>query len=104
MTYTDKYESFLETKKLNLPPSGFKAKPSDINPILFDFQAHLVLKALDRGKYALFCDTGLGKTFMQLEWGRLINKVTEGNVLIISPLAVAQQTVKEGSSRKYNKL
>ncbi len=61
-----------------------------------DFQRFIVSKALEHGKYALFADTGLGKTFMQLEWARNVSKQTQKPVLILAPLAVVGQTIKEG--------
>jgi len=69
--------------------------PSDIHlgEYLFGFQADLVRWALVRGRAAIFADTGLGKSLMQLEWARHIAE--HGRVLILTPLAVAQQTVRE---------
>ena len=48
--------------------------PGDVNPILFPFQRDLVRWAVRKGRAALFADTGLGKTFMQIEWARLIGR------------------------------
>lgn len=62
---------------------------------LFPHQRDLVRWALRRGRAALFCNTGLGKTAMQLEWARVVSD-RAGRVLILTPLAVAQQTVREG--------
>lgn len=61
---------------------------------LFPHERDLVGWALRRGRAAIFADTGLGKTAMQLEWARHVS--TKGRVLILTPLAVAQQTVAEG--------
>jgi DNA modification methylase len=72
-------------------------KASDINSQLFPFQRDVVRWALGKGKAALFADCGLGKTPMQLEWARHVHRQTGGNVLIIAPLAVAQQTATEGA-------
>ncbi|MCP4549487.1 MAG: helicase [bacterium] len=58
--------------------------------VMFPWQAELVAKALDAGRYALFTDTGTGKTMMQLEWARHVSRI--GRVLILAPLAVAEQT------------
>lgn len=60
--------------------------------MLFDFQKDVVKWALRKGRAAVFADCGLGKTFMQLEWARQIT----GKTLIVSPLAVADQTIREG--------
>ena len=63
-----------------------------VHPMLFPFQQALVQWALKKKRTALFADTGLGKTLMQLEWARMTGKRT----LILAPLAVALQTVREG--------
>jgi hypothetical protein len=64
--------------------------------VLFPFQAHLVEWALRRGRAAIFADTGLGKTLMQLVWADNVVRKTNGRVLILTPLAVGPQTVAEG--------
>lgn len=64
---------------------------------LFDWQAHCVRWALHRGTAALFADTGLGKTAMQLSWADAVASYTGSRVLILAPLAVAAQTVREGA-------
>ena len=61
--------------------------------MLFDFQRDIVRWALRRGRAAIFADCGLGKTPMQLEWARHI----PGRVLILAPLAVSAQTVREAA-------
>jgi DNA modification methylase len=63
---------------------------------LFQFQTHIVNWALKKGRAAIFADTGLGKTRMQLAWAYEIAKHTGGDVLIFAPLCVAHQTVQEG--------
>jgi hypothetical protein len=64
--------------------------------MLFDFQRDITIWALKKGRSAIFAGCGLGKTLMQLEWGWLVNKYTQGDILILAPLAVASQTVQEG--------
>lgn len=59
--------------------------------MLHEWQAEIVRWAVNRGRAAIFADCGLGKTFMQLEWARLIADRT----LILAPLSVARQTVRE---------
>jgi DNA modification methylase/superfamily II DNA or RNA helicase len=88
-TYTD----FLSSKTLVVRPSGHTVEPDAIHESLFPFQRDLVRWAIRKGRAAIFADTGLGKTRMQIEWARL----TGERVLIVAPLAVAQQTVREGS-------
>jgi superfamily II DNA or RNA helicase len=62
-------------------------------PQLFDFQQSLVNWAVLKGRAAIFADCGLGKTAMQLEWARLVQLHTSGKILILTPLAVAEQTI-----------
>ncbi|RLA58480.1 MAG: helicase [Epsilonproteobacteria bacterium] len=87
------YESVIQKKTIEDNPSGFRC--DELHPVLFDFQAVLVRWALSRGRAAIFADTGLGKTFMQVEWAKRVCEHTGGNVLIVAPLCVAQQTVNE---------
>ncbi len=84
----------MKSKGIKYKPSGFKVE--SVNEKLFDFQADMVMWALEKGKAALFTSTGSGKTAMQLEWAKHVAEHTKGNVLILAPLAVAQQTVREG--------
>jgi DNA modification methylase len=84
------YATFLESKRLKVHAVGPVAV-GDPHPMLFPFQADLVRWAVRKGRAALFADTGLGKTFMQLEWARLIGQTT----LIVAPLSVARQTIRE---------
>ena len=90
------YDEFLNKKKIKLVESGFEISEKEINPILFDFQKFCVKRALKAGKYALFADCGLGKTFQQIEWARLVSEKTNKPVLILAPLSVVYQTIEEG--------
>lgn len=85
------YASFLERKRRGLAPGGITLDPCQIHPALFPFQRELVTWALGRGRACLFADTGLGKTLMQLEWAHH----AAARALIVAPLAVAQQTIRE---------
>ena len=89
------YQEFLSSKLQNVQLSGFDVSADDINPKLFKFQNACVRWALRLGKAALFEECGLGQTFQQIEWARLVAKHTGGKVLILAPLAVAGQTVLE---------
>lgn len=89
-----KYAEFVEKKKIVLADAGLTQVP-ELNAKLFTFQRDIVAWALRKGRSAIFADCGLGKTPMQLEWAKHIS----GPVLILAPLAVAQQTVREG--RKF---
>lgn len=85
------YAQFLSAKAITDPATGLKDVPA-LNPMLFDFQKDIVRWALRRGRAAIFADCGMGKTPMQLEWAKHI----PGEVLILAPLAVSAQTVREG--------
>ena len=89
------YQDFLKSKLQNVQISGFEVSIDLINEILFKFQNAIVRWAVRLGKAAIFAECGLGKTFMQLEWARLVAEHTGGKVLILAPLAVAGQTVLE---------
>lgn len=90
------YLKFLETKKKSFISSGFEISESKLNNGLKDFQKYAVKIALQKGRFALFEDCGLGKTFQQLEWAHQVNLHTDKPVLILAPLAVVSQTIQEG--------
>jgi len=90
------YHSFLESKYHKIGDSGFKIDRESIHKKLFEWQKDIMLWACKKGRCAVFLDTGLGKTFIQLEWARLMGE----NTLIIAPLSVARQTVRE--AKKIN--
>lgn len=83
------YKEFLKGKRIETRFPGLE--PKEPNKILFDFQRDIVKWALRRGRACVFADCGMGKTFIQVEWARQI----PGNVLILAPLAVANQTITE---------
>lgn len=89
------YASFLASKAIVDPSTGLKKVPL-LSAGLKDFQRDIVSWALKRGRCAIFAGTGLGKSFMELEWCRAINEHTAKPVLIFTPLAVAAQFVTEG--------
>lgn len=91
------YDAFLATKRENVKAVGFEVEESAMMPMLFDWQRHIVKWALARGRAALFEDCGLGKTAQQVEWARHVVAHTGRAVLILAPLAVADQTVREGA-------
>ena len=88
------YDELIQAKIKTTQEAGFRAKPIDAP--LFGWQKHIVNWAIQQGRCALFEDCGLGKTAQQLEWARQVCEHTGGNVLILTPLAVAEQTIKEG--------
>ncbi|MFB3057356.1 MAG: DNA methyltransferase [Ignavibacteriaceae bacterium] len=90
------YIDFIESKKKKFISSGFEIEENLLNINLFDFQRYIVKIALMKGRFAIFADTGLGKTLMQLSWADQVYKKTGKRVLIIAPLVVTQQTIREG--------
>ena len=87
------YLEFLEKKKHSIGNFGFKA--NYIPDIAFDFQKHIIEKAVEKGRMAIFADTGLGKTLMQVSIAQNVVNHTNGKVLILCPLAVAFQFIIE---------
>jgi superfamily II DNA or RNA helicase len=88
------YADFLERKLHTGADHGFE--PVFMPPQLFDFQQALVEWAVRKGRAAIFADCGLGKTAMQLTWAENVAQHTGRPVLILTPLAVAAQTIREG--------
>lgn len=93
------YERFLASKRRVVHATGLKLDVP-LNPSLFPFQAAVTRWALRRGRAALWLDTGLGKSVCAIEWARVVCATREpadsGRVLILTPLCVAQQFVREG--------
>ena len=90
------YEEFLSNKRFVLESSGFDIDISELNPKLFQYEKDVVRWALKKGKACIFSDCGTGKTAMQLEWANKVHEHTGGKILILAPLAVAEQTKREG--------
>ncbi len=86
------YPDFLDSKKFRHTTYGKAIEHDAINDLLFPFQRDVTAWAIRKGRCAIFLDTGLGKTLCQLEWARLLDEKT----LIVAPLSVARQTVREG--------
>lgn len=89
------YEEFLRQKQIKTVNSGFNIGRKELNPTLFDFQKDIVKWALKKGKAAIFAMTGLGKTLMQVEWANKVYQNEKGKLLILAPLAVSTQTIRE---------
>ena len=90
-----KYEDFVKAKRRSEVPTGHN--PGELNSNLFDFQRTIVSWAIRRGRAAIFADTGLGKTLMQLSWAHDVASHTGGSVLVLAPLAVSEQTIEQGA-------
>lgn len=89
------YQKFLELKTSTGGDHGFN--PVFMPDYLFDFQKYLTEWSVLKGRGAMFADCGMGKTLMQLVWAENIVRKTNGNVLILTPLAVSSQTEKEAA-------
>ncbi len=92
------YQSFLRNKSQISGNSGFK--PNFLPSFLIDFQGALDEWAIEKGRAAILADTGLGKTPMQLVWSENCVRHTNKPGLILAPLAVSAQTVRE--SEKFD--
>ena len=88
------YSNFLDQKVHYGAEHGFE--PTFMPDMLFDFQQALTDWAIRKGRSAIFADCGLGKTMMQLTWAENVVRKTNKPVLVLTPLAVAFQTVREG--------
>lgn len=87
------YEQFIQNKKHSIGNFGFKA--NYIPDIAFDFQKFVIEKAVQKGRTAVFLDTGLGKTLVQLSIAKNVVNHTNKRVLILTPLSVAFQFILE---------
>lgn len=96
----DSYLDFLAQKAARVELRGLKSVPI-LREHLFAFQHHAVSHALRAGCAGTFLDTGLGKTEVQLEWCQHALEATNGRALILTPLAVAQQTRKRAERWGY---
>jgi hypothetical protein len=87
------YADFLESKMHRGADHGFE--PTFMPSQLFPFQVALTEWAVVKGRAAIFADCGLGKTPMQLTWAENVHRHTNRAVLILTPLAVSAQTMRE---------
>jgi superfamily II DNA or RNA helicase len=87
------YETFLARKALRVEPVGFE--PETLSASLMPFQQDIVRLACKLGRFCVWADCGMGKTLMQLEWAHQIVQHTGRRVLVLAPLAVSHQTVRE---------
>lgn len=93
------YHEFLATKRRRPPSSGIQVHPDELlcADTLFPFQRQIVAWAVGRGRAAVWADTGLGKTRIQVAWMHQLLATGNGRGLILAPLAVAQQTIAEAA-------
>lgn len=91
------YGAFVASKLAESPPTGIEIDSlPDVG--LFPHQSDLTLWALRRGRAAIFADTGLGKSRMQVEWANIVCQRQSVDAIILAPLAVAEQTVAEAAA------
>jgi len=92
------YQDFVARKLSSVPPTGIaNAGEIELPDGMFPHQQALTTWALRRGRCAIFADTGLGKSRMQLSWAQAVHREAGHDVMILAPLAVAAQTVREGA-------
>lgn len=91
----DPYGEFIAGKQHRAQPVGFDWPTDRLPAAMFDWQKRVCQLALRRGRCALFLDTGLGKTIVQLAWASAVAEHTGRPVLLLCPLAVGPQTVRE---------
>ena len=87
------YADFIARRSSRVKPDGRKITTTDLHPSLMPFQAEIVVWAAQVGCPAVWADTGLGKTRMQLEWCRVMGETA----LVMTTLAVAMQTIEEAA-------
>lgn len=87
------YQEFIASKRHALGDHGFD--PVWMPDRAFDFQQEVISRTVRKGRIGLFADTGLGKTLMQLSFAYNVVMKTNRPVLILTPLAVAFQFLKE---------
>ncbi len=102
METNKEYVEYLEKKRKSPNTWGFKIEESIMNKKMFAFQKYCVRRAVEIGCFALFEDCGLGKTFQQLEWCKQISEKEQKPILILTPLAVSGQTIKEANKFGYS--
>ncbi|MDR0658830.1 MAG: hypothetical protein LBG18_07870 [Mediterranea sp.] len=97
----EEYKRLLENKIQRHIESGFDVEIDELNPVLFDFQKYCIRRTLKLGRGAIFGGCGTGKTNMQLEWAQRVVFHTRRRVLILAPLSVSNQTIREGAKFGY---
>jgi hypothetical protein len=97
MLAADSYRSFLASKRLTAPSVGIDVDPATLHPAMREHQRRITAWALKKGRAAVFADTGLGKALIAMEWAQQLGLAgLAPRTLILAPLSVAQQFVREG--------
>jgi hypothetical protein len=97
MSHLADYRQFIASKRIAAVPSGFDVPRSSINPLMHQWQGDCCIWSIRRGRSAAFWDCGLGKEFLHLEWARHVHMHTGKPVLIVAPLIVSHQTIREAA-------
>jgi hypothetical protein len=95
--YQGEYVDFLKAKVRMAESFGFKIDPAEVNPILKPHQIAIVVWAVAGGRRAIFCAFGLGKTVIQLEVVRITRARAAGMALIVIPLGVRQEFMRDAA-------
>lgn len=89
------YDEYVNEKRITQPASGFDVALADLNPKMFDYQKSIAQWSLRRGKAAIFAACGLGKSLMEWQFAKAVSDRTDTPVLMLAPLAVNKQMVRE---------
>lgn len=98
----DDYAKFIASKRVETRPAGFEIDRGEVNAKAFEYQKDMIQSACERGRMAMFLDCGLGKSLIEMEWGRLVwdHCGHDSQLLLLTPLAVGRQMV--GEAEKFN--
>ena len=102
MEQIEKYRDFVKHKIKMAELNGVPCEKSEINPILFPHQRDIVQWAVQGGQRAIFAAFGLGKTMMQIEIARILHEKTGARALIVCPLGVRQEFMRDGKTLGVN--
>ena len=94
----NEYREFVKAKIKMAELNGVPCEKSEINPILFPHQRDIVQWAVQGGQRAIFAAFGLGKTMMQIEIARILHDKTGARALIVCPLGVRQEFMRDGKT------
>lgn len=92
------YQDFIQNKIPSAPALGINIAKDDLNAALYPHQRDITHWSLNGGRRAVFAAFGLGKTYIQLEWCRQIKYNQGGKQLIIAPLGVRQEFIRDAKT------
>lgn len=97
LAFHDPYQEFIAAKACTPPAVGFEIDEREIHPILKPHQRAIVRWMVAGGRRACFAAFGLGKSIIQLEAVRLTRGRAGGMGLIVAPLGVRQEFVRDAA-------